>query len=104
VKESHAHEATVRDLQAERASALARASERLETALTEFAAADAARATQPSARTEASRREALAEARERLWYLVIQREAVGLRRHEALYEVLRIPREVRALMGPRRAR
>ncbi|HET6438959.1 MAG TPA: DUF6665 family protein [Anaeromyxobacter sp.] len=104
MKGNRAHEATVRDLQAERASALARASERLEAALAELAAADAARASKPSSTADARRREALAEARERLWYLVIQREAVGLRRHETLYEVLRIPREVRSAMGPRRAR
>jgi len=101
MKRSRGHEATVRDLQAERASALARASERLEAALVEFATADAARAAQPCAATEALRREALADARERLWFLIVQREAADLRRHEMLYEVLRIPPEVRAAMGPR---
>ncbi len=70
-----AHDALQRDLQAERAAALARAVERLE--------------------------EALAHAAERLWFLVIQREAVGLLRHESVLEALQVPREVRAAMGPR---
>jgi hypothetical protein len=44
---------------------------------------------------------ALAEARERLWFVVVQREALGLTQHDVLYEVLRVPLEVRRGMGPR---
>jgi hypothetical protein len=96
-----AQEAIQRDLQAERAAALSRATEQLEAALTDLAAADAACAAAPGPAARALRREALEHAAERLWFLVIQREAVGLHRHEELHEVLRIPREVRAAMGPR---
>ncbi len=96
-----AQDAIQRDLQAERAAALARATEQLEAALAGLAAADAALAAAPSAAARALRREALEHAAERLWFLVIHREAVGLRRHEDLHEALRIPGEVRAAMGPR---
>ncbi len=99
-----AQDAIQRDLQAERASALARATEQLESALADLAAAKAALAAAPSAAARALRREALEHAAERLWFLVIQREAVGLRRHEDLHDALRVPREVRAAMGPRRRR
>lgn len=96
-----AHDAIQRDLQAERAAALARATERLESALAELATADATAAAAPSPAARELRREALRHAGERLWFLVIQREAIGLRRHEDLYETLRVPRDVRAAMGPR---
>ncbi len=104
MKKPQAQSAIDRDLQAERAAALARATEHLESSLTAFAAADAGHAVAPTPATRERRREALALAGERLWYLVIQREAVGMRRHDDLYEVLRVPREVRAAMGPRRRR
>ena len=97
-----AHQATLRDLQAERAAGLARATERLEMALAELARADAVLAAAPTPIARELRREALAHAGERLWYLVIQREAMGFSRHEMLYEVLRVPAEVRAAMGPAR--
>lgn len=96
-----AQDAIQRDLQAERAGALARATERLESALIELAAAEARGAAAPTPAARELRREALQHAGERLWFLVIQREAVGLCRHEELYEVLRVPGEVRAAMGPR---
>ncbi len=99
-----AHDAIQRDLRAERAASLARATERLESALAELAAAEAACAAAPTEVARAHRRDALELAAERLWYLVIQREAVGLRRHEEMQDFLRVPREVRAAMGPRRRR
>ncbi len=97
-----AHDAISRDLQAERAASLARTVERLEAALREYAAAAEACTAAPTALAREHRRRALAHAGERLWYLVIQREALGLRRHEEALEVLRVPREVRAAMGPAR--
>ena len=99
---SRVHDRTLRDLQAERASALALVTERLEEALRTLAQAERALATAPSDAARARRREALQHAGERLWFLVVQREAAGLRRHEAALEVLRVPPEVRAAMGPRR--
>ena len=97
-----AHEGVKRELAAERASALARAGERLEAALRELSEAEAALGALPSARARALRDEALAHAAERLWYLVIHREALGLRDHRILDEVWRIPAAVHAAMGPRR--
>lgn len=95
------YQRTEHDLHAERAAALGRAARELEAALGAYAAADAAYAADPSPAPLAHRRAALAHAGERLWYLVIQREAVGQRRHEELFELLRVPRAVRAAMGPK---
>ena len=97
-----AYEAVTQELLSERASSLSRATARLEAALAALARADAAAAAAPSPARRAAREEALVEAAERLWFVVIQREAMGLRRHEVLYEVIRVPGEVRGRMGPRR--
>lgn len=91
------NEAVQREILGEQTSALARATRALEVALAELAAAR-------EAGREAAREDALAEAGERLWYVVVQREAMGLLRHESLLEVLRVPRAVRLAMGPRRRR
>ncbi len=80
-----------REIVGERAGALSRAVEALEDALQAFRVA-----------TAASRAALLEEAGERLWYVVVQREAIGLTRHEVLYDVLRVPGEVRRAMGPAR--
>ena len=42
-------------------------------------------------------------ARRQLWYLVVQREAIGLRDHEGLYRYYRIPAELKVFAGPRRS-
>jgi len=97
------HGAVVKELQGERASSLARVTERLEGALLELEAAEAALAARPGDRRLAAlRAEALAHAAERLWFAVIHREALGLTRHDVLDEVYRIPRAVHLAMGPRR--
>jgi hypothetical protein len=80
-----------KEIAGERAGAMARAVEALERALRDLRSAGAA-----------TRELVLEEARERLWFVVVQREAVGLTRHEVLYEVLRVPAEVRRAMGPAR--
>jgi hypothetical protein len=82
-----------REITGERAGSLARMVEALEAALLAW------REAAPAHRTEL-----LAEAGERLWFVVVQREALGLMRHDVLYEVLRVPPEVRGAMGPRRTR
>ena len=79
-----------REIAGERAGALARAVEALEKALGEL----------EEASTPGLRAYLLDEARERLWFVVVQREAVGVSRHEVLYETLRVPPEVRRGMGP----
>jgi hypothetical protein len=83
-----------REIQAEKAAALARIAGTLEAILAQM---------RPAA---AAARDAAGEERERLlarhgelrlralryrWYLVVQREAVGLTRHEALDELYPIP-------------
>jgi len=96
VSRAETQESIQRQIRAEKAGALRHAFERLEAALAALAAHDArgGGAGEP-------RRLLLEEAGERLWFIVIQREAMGLRRHDVLYDVLRIPGEVRLAMGPR---
>ena len=77
----------------ERAGALSRAMEALEAALHAWREAPPAR-----------RQELLEEAGELLWFVVVQREAIGISRHEVVYDVLKVPGEVRRAMGPRRRR
>lgn len=71
------------ELQKERASSLGRAGEALERALSEWREASAKGADAAALR---------AEAQKRLWYLVVQREALGLRRHRELYDLYGIPK------------
>jgi hypothetical protein len=98
------HDAVVREIRSEKAGALARVAEALEKALAELARADAAIAAagRATATLATRRQDCLYEAAERLWFLVIQREALGLMRHDTVYDVFRVPREVRLAMGPRR--
>jgi phosphoribosyl-ATP pyrophosphohydrolase len=81
-----------KQIRSEKAHALQRAFEALEATVAEL----------ERAATTGRRAELVAEAGERLWFLVIQREAMGLTRHDVVYEMLRIPGEVRYAMGPRR--
>ena len=86
------HATIERQLAGERASALARVTEALERALAELARGHG----------ELRMRQLLMdEAAERLWFLVVTREAIGLTRHDTVYEILRVPMEVRHRMGPR---
>ncbi len=66
------------ELKAERAAALGRTGAALERAL------DAWRSTPSEATAK--------EAQKRLFYLVVQREAVGLRRHRDVYELYAVPK------------
>jgi hypothetical protein len=102
---NEAHGALLEELRSERASSLARVADRFEVALRELAEVEAALAARPGAAGLAARRaDALAHAGERLWVLVVQREALGLSRHDLLDEVYRIPRAVHAAMRPWRTR
>ena len=65
------------ELKAERAASLGRAGANLERALADWRAAPSPATTR--------------EAQKRLWYLVVQREAMGLRRHRDVYEVYGVP-------------
>lgn len=84
-----------KEIVGERAGALSRAVEALERAIAELAGF-------AGPRQHRLREYLLGEAAERLWFVIVQREAIGVMRHEVLYEVLEIPMEVRRAMGPRR--
>jgi hypothetical protein len=90
------------ELMAEKAGALGLAASKLEAALTALDAADQALESAPPERRErqlAVRRERRAEAARRLWYLVVQREALGLRSHEEVFRVYRVPPDVKVYAG-----
>lgn len=86
------HVANVEDeLRAEQASSLGLAGVKLQKALEVLAQAEHGDAYE----------EALAHAAERLWFLVIQREAMGFTDHRALMKTYAVPHAVRVRMGPR---
>lgn len=90
----------------EKAVALARVAGQMEEALAALREVDE-RLAQGDDRTGelgARRLDLLAEAGERVWCFVVQREAMGLRDHEAALDHYRVVPEVRARMGPRRSR
>ena len=78
------------EILAEKAAALSHATHLLEEALYDLANAPAER-----------RDHVLAEAAERFWCLIVQREAIGITHHEDLVEILGVPGEVMARMGLR---
>jgi len=95
-------QALERDLQAERASALARINDLFQKALEAWEALESGELG-PLATLEAERERRLELrdlAAERLWMLLVQRESVGLRDHRDLLQ--RIPQEIRKRIGPRR--
>lgn len=89
-------EAFEQEVLEEKAVALARVAGQMEDALA------ALRDAWPV--SEERRLDLVAEAGERVWCFVVQREAMGLRHHQAALDVYRVPPEVRAQMTPRRAR
>jgi hypothetical protein len=91
------------ELVAEKAATLGRAGDRFAAALAALARLDEeiAREGADPARL-GRRRELQADAAERLWFLIVQREAVGLGHHEGIYQFYRVPPDVRAVAGPRR--
>jgi hypothetical protein len=95
-------QALERDLQAERASALARINDLFQRALEAWEALQSGQLPPlASAEAEAERRlEILELTAERLWMLLVQRESVGLRDHRELLQ--RVPQEIRRRIGPRR--
>lgn len=80
------------EILAEQAHALSRATERLEESLSRLRQTDQSTAGVVDA---AARETILDEAGTRLWQLIVQREAMGITLHDILYEVLRVPPEVR---------
>jgi hypothetical protein len=96
-----------KELAGEKATALAVAGERLEASLAALAALDARlRDVGPDtllrAELERQREPARQLASEQLWFLVVQREAMGLYQHESVYRLYGVPADVRRFAGPRR--
>jgi hypothetical protein len=92
-----------RELQAEKASALAATAERMERALAALAAAERALAEaspETRAELEEQRRALTTQAAERLWFYIVQREAMGLTRHDQALAFYRIPPHLRRRAGP----
>ena len=90
------------EIQQEKVATLVRTTDRLEAVLAALAAAERDLAQRPSEALQALRTTLLEQAAEWLWYAVVQREAIGLTSHDALYETYRVPTAVRRRMGPRR--
>ncbi len=85
----------------ERASALGRQGRRLESALAVLRAYDAAHAQDAAARRgDQGRARLVADAREALWYLMVQRDACGLHGNAALMADYGVPAEVARCVGP----
>lgn len=88
------HKQLLKELQEERAAALARISRRLERLLDQLQATReqiAQSRDEDRARDVAAYRELHHEAVKYRWYLEVQREALGLTQHQKLDEFYRIP-------------
>lgn len=88
------HKALLKELQEERAAALARISRRLERLLDQLKATReqiAHERGEDRARDVAAYRELHKQAVKYRWYLEVQREALGLRHHPSLDEFYPIP-------------
>lgn len=96
------------EIAAEKAHALSRIAARMERALADLRAFDAAdgdlgEGGAPSPIPDGvSRQDLVAIAAEMVWFYVVQREVMGWYRHEDALRFYRVPAEVRARMGPRR--
>ncbi len=79
-------------LRGEKASTLGRVGHRLEGLLDQLAQVEAELAGGGDRATLVARHAALrAQAKEQLWFLIVQREALGLFRHADVYRVYPIP-------------
>jgi len=88
------HQSLLKELQEERAAALARISRRLERLLDQLQATReqiARGRDEDRARAIAAYRELHKEAVKYRWYLEVQREALGLRQHHRLDEYYKVP-------------
>ena len=82
------------EIQSEKASALRRVASRLESLLGELEEMEKVlRGSSGLARARlvARHRELRGEAEKQRWYLIVQREAMGLRQHGDIYEMYRLP-------------
>ena len=83
----NAMEALEIEMRSERVSALRRIAAALQVALEEL------KAYEPSQGPE-KRLELRKKAARQLWYLVVQREAMGIRRHEDVYTIYDVPKDL----------
>jgi hypothetical protein len=95
------------ELRAEKASSLAVAAEKLERVLVELA--EARRALETASEEQrpallAAFEETRAQAGERLWFFLVQREAMGVTQHEPVLAYYRVPADVRVRAGAIRRR
>jgi hypothetical protein len=93
------------ELVAEKASALAFTAEKLEAALRALAEIEQAIAVAPDGERPslaARHRDLRAHAAERLWFLLVQREAMGLYQHEPVFRLYQVPPALKLIAGPRR--
>jgi hypothetical protein len=90
------------EIQQEMASAYFASCKKMVAALDALKALDQTLASGTPTRDQITRRaELLAEAGERVYYLVIQREAMKLSGYEKFFQDYEIPDEVRKRMGPK---
>jgi len=87
------------ELQGERAASLGRVARQMEAAVAALRERD-----QGARAGGALRDELFAEAADRVWCYVVQREALGWRDHSEALALYRVPAELVARMGPRRRR
>ena len=84
------------EMRKEQASALGHTAEKLELALAKLAAFDRA---PDSTRAPGERARLRDAARQAVWYVIVQREAMGLHHHDAVRQLYAIPDEVWRFMG-----
>ena len=99
------HKSVERELIEEKAGALARVTRGFEAAMAALEAAEAALAATSADGDEraerlAARRRARQEASRWLWYVIVQRECIGLLNHDALMRAYRVPANLTPSLRP----
>jgi len=92
------HAALLAEMHGERAQTLGRIARGMEVALAALRDFDAGVVSDP----EKSREDLVAEAAERVWFYVVQRDVLGIHGHDEALRAYDVPDEVRFRMGPRR--
>ncbi len=85
------------EIRGEKAQALGRTARAFERVLDRLRAFEEQLSALPlveQAKLEPEHQALRTQAARRLWFLIVHREAIGLRCHESLYEVYRIPRSL----------
>jgi hypothetical protein len=90
------------EIQQEKAAAYFAACKKMFDSLEALKASDLAVSSTVDSRQIARRAELLEEARERVYFVVIQREAMKLPTFEQFFDDYEIPDEVRTQLGPKR--